>query len=177
MDYQPNAEPVESQELNQALALANLQRRMKSGANNFYWIAALSAINSLVTVFGGSFYFVIGLGVTLIIDGFSAGLAEELGGSPLVLGLGLMFSLVFDAIFAIFGYFAGKGQRWAFVAGMVFYTLDGILMLAFQEWIGFAFHLYFLWGIWLAFQALGKLRALQPEHSADSAFPPDIGTL
>jgi len=175
MNEQPNPVSINSHEPNRVMANADLQRRMKSGASNFYWIAGLSVINSLVTIFGGGFYFVIGLGVTLIIDGLSSGIAQELGGSPVVLGLGFLFSLVFDAIFALFGFFASKRHRWAFITGMVFYALDALLMLAFQEWIGFGFHLYFLWGIWTGFQALGKLRASQPQTSADTAFPLDIG--
>jgi hypothetical protein len=175
MDGGPVSTPVNSQELNQAMALAGLQRRMKSGANNFYWIAGLSAINSLVTIFGGGFYFVVGLGITLIIDGLATGISQELGGSPLVLGLGFLFSLFFDAIFVAFGYFAGRGHRWAFIVGMVFYSLDALLMLAFKEWLGFGFHLFFLWGVWGGFQALGNLQAARPQTSADSAFPNDIG--
>lgn len=148
----------------------NTARRMKNGANTFYWIAGLSLINSLITIFGGGFYFVIGLGVTLIVDAITAGVSQELGGSPLVLGMGLLVSLFFDVIFAIFGYFAGKGHRWAFIIGMILYGLDAILMLTFKEWLGFGFHLYFMWSIWQGFSALGKLKAL--EAANPMAIPP-----
>jgi len=164
-----------SQELQQMMVIANLQRRMKSGASNFYWIAGLSVVNSLVTIFGGEFYFVIGLGVTMLIDGLALGISEDLGGSPLVLGLGFLFSLVFDAIFAVLGYFAAKGQRWAFLVGMVLYALDAVLMLVFKEWVGFAFHLFFLLGVWNGLQTLGKLNALRPKTVDNVAFPADIG--
>lgn len=175
MDEQSQVTSAEEQKVNMVMALASLQRQMKSGANNFYWIAALSVINSLVTIFGGGMYFVIGLGVTLFIDAVASGIAQELGGSPLVLGLGFLFALVFDVIFVIFAFFAGKGRRWAFITGMVFYALDALVMLAFQEWIGFGFHLYFLWGIWKGYKAFGTLRSLQPQTTADTAFPQDIG--
>lgn len=142
--------------------LMNMTRRMKNGAGTFYWIAGLSVINSLVSVFGGGMVFVIGLGATMFIDAIALLLAKDVGGSSsIVLGMGFLFSLVFDIIFVAFGYFAGKGHRWAFITGMVLYGLDALLMLSFKEWIGFAFHLYFLWGIWQGFQALGKLKALQ----------------
>lgn len=174
MNQQTNT-PADSQQMQQMVAVLNLQRRMKSGARNFYWIAGLSVVNSLVTIFGGGFYFVIGLGVTLLIDGLALAISEELGGSPLVIGLGFLFSLVFDAIFAIFGYFASKGQRWAFIAGMVLYSLDAALMLAFQEWLGLGFHLFFLLGVWTGLQALRKLNALRPSTVEGTAFPADIG--
>jgi hypothetical protein len=172
---QPENPSANSQELQKMMVVANLQRRMKSGASNFYWIAGLSVVNSLMTLFGSGFYFVIGLGITLLIDNLVFGISGELGGSPLVLGLGFLFSLVFDAIFAIFGYFASKGQRWAFVVGMVLYALDGLLMLAFKDWIGFAFHLFFLLGVWNGLQALRKLNALRPQSVDNVAFPADIG--
>ena len=174
MNQFPNT-PADPQQMQQMVAVLNLQRRMKSGASNFYWIAGLSVVNSLVTIFGGGFYFVIGLGVTMLIDAVAFGISEEIGGRPLVLGLGFLFSLVFDAIFAIFGFFASKGQRWAFLAGMVLYSLDAILMLAFQEWLGFGFHLFFLLGIWNGLQSLRKLKALSPPIVEASAFPADIG--
>jgi hypothetical protein len=53
---------------------------------------------------------------------------------------------------------------------MVLYGLDAVLMLFFKEWIGFAFHLYFLWSIWQGFQALGRLKALQVANPM--AIPP-----
>ena len=49
------------------------------------------------------FIVVVGLGVTLIIDGLATGISQELGGSAIVLGLGFLFSLFFDGIFAAFG--------------------------------------------------------------------------
>jgi hypothetical protein len=134
---------------------------MKGGANNFYWIAGLSIVNSLISIFGGGVVFVIGLGVTLIIDAITQSVAQEVGGGFMVLGMGLLFSLIFDAVFAAFGFFAGKGHRWAFIVGMFLYGLDALLMLVFQDWLGFGFHLYFMWGIWQGFAALGKLKALE----------------
>ncbi len=166
----PAYDPAMMAEMERRTAVMNIARQMKAGASNFYWIAGLSVINSLVTIFGGGFYFVIGLGVTLIIDGIAQGVAQEFGGSPLILGMGFLFSLLFDILFAVFGYFAGKGKRWAFITGMIFYGLDALLMLAFQEWLGFGFHLFFMWGIWQGLRALGRLKAL--EAANPMAVPP-----
>ena len=167
---QPAYDPAKMAEMSRLTNLMNLTRSMKGGASNFYWIAGLSVINSLVSIFGGGLVFVIGLGATMFIDAVTSALAKDTGGSPIVLGMGFLFSLVFDIIFLIFGYFAGKGHRWAFIVGMVLYGLDALLMLSFQEWIGFGFHLYLMWGIWQGFQALGKLKAI--EAANPMAVPP-----
>lgn len=171
----PAPQALDPQKRNQFLAIAALQRRMKVGANNFYWVAALSVINSIISVFNGSLYFVVGLGATLFVDAVAAELANqfpEIG--TIGRAVGLIVSLLISGIFALLGYFAGKGQRWAFLTGMVAYALDAILMLAFQEWIGFFFHLYFLWGLWNGLQALLQLNKLAPPRPTD--FPQSIGT-
>jgi hypothetical protein len=167
---QPLYDTAKMAEMSRLTDLMNITRRMKIGAGTFYWIAGLSVINSLVSIFGGGLVFVIGLGATMFIDAFTSAVASEMAGSSIVLGMGFLFSLVFDIIFVLFGYFAGKGHRWAFFVGMVLYGLDAVLMLFFKEWIGFAFHLYFLWSIWQGFQALGKLKALQVANPM--AIPP-----
>jgi hypothetical protein len=45
-----------------------LEQRVKSGANWFYWIAALSVINSLAALSGSTWSFAIGLGFTGVLD-------------------------------------------------------------------------------------------------------------
>lgn len=41
-----------------------LEQRMKSGANWFYWIAALSLVTSIISLAGGDWGFLVSLGVT-----------------------------------------------------------------------------------------------------------------
>jgi hypothetical protein len=170
-------QPVQAQDRDKArrAELFIQARRMKSGGNTFYWIAALSAVNTLVSIFGGGIYFVIGLGVTLFVDVVASGISQQMGGSPVILGIGFAISLIFDALFAAFGYFASKGHRWAFLTGMGIYVLDAVLTLVFQDWVAFAFHIYFLWLLWNGLQALARLKALSPQVGGDMAFPQDIG--
>ena len=70
--------PNNTQELNALMALASLQKQVKGGASNFYWIAALSVINSLGAVFELGVSFVIGLGVTQVVDALAMIIAEGL---------------------------------------------------------------------------------------------------
>ncbi len=164
-----------SQELNALMALANLQKQVKGGASNFYWIAALSVINSLGAVFNLGVNFVIGLGVTQVVDALAMVIAEGIPeNSALIHTFGVILSIGISALFAVFGYFAAKGHRWAFIVGMVFYSLDGLLLFAVQDWFGFGFHLFLLWGLFGGLQALKKLQGFLPK-SVDPAFPPDLG--
>jgi hypothetical protein len=153
-------DPARAQEMARIAEQLTYQRRLKSGASNFYWVAILSIINSLVSIFGGGMYFVVGLGATLLVDALASAVAEELGGSSLVLAIGFVITLFLDAIIAGFGFLAARKYAWAFIIGMVLYALDALLMLVFQEWLGFAFHLLFLFGMWTGYQALRKLKSI-----------------
>ena len=166
--------PNNSQELNALMALAQLQKQVKSGASNFYWIAALSVINSLGAIFNLGVSFVIGLGVTQVVDALAMVISEGVSEyNTLVRTFGVILSIGISAIFAVFGYFAAKGHRWAFITGMVFYILDALVLFAFQDWFGFGFHIFLLWGLFSGFQALRKLQSLLPS-TPDSAISSTI---
>ncbi|MFT3892927.1 MAG: hypothetical protein QM730_14950 [Anaerolineales bacterium] len=157
-------------------AIAELTRRMKSGANNFYWIAALSVINSFVLEFGGNSYFVVGLASSLFVDSIFVEIANQLPESAIIVKLiGLAISIFIAAIFAVFGFFAGKGKRWAFIVGMVLYAIDTLIMLAFQEWMGLIFHGLFLFGLFGGIRALGQLQKLTAPQQRQTEFPQNIG--
>jgi hypothetical protein len=115
--------------------------RVQAGARWFYWIAALSLVNSLVVIFGGQFHFVVGLGITSVVDE----LAKGVGSAGTVLDLVINGTVA--GIFFLFGSFAGKSYKWAFIAGIVLYGLDGLLLLAATDILSVAFHAYAIFGI------------------------------
>lgn len=174
---QPGPTPLSDRAMeaqNRQAAVAELTRRIKNGANNFYWIAALSAINSFVLQFGGNSYFVVGLAITLLVDGVFIGMAEAIPEASLVVKvIGLAISIFIAGIFALFGLFGNRGKRWAFITGIVLYTLDALLMLVFQEWLGLAFHALFLFGLFGGLRALNELSKLTRPDAPD--FPQNIG--
>lgn len=164
---------------NQAtVAMMQFNRRMRSSANNFYWIAGLSFINSLITAFGANFYLVMGLASTLFVDYFAAGMAQEVPEMAVIFKMiAIVASLLVSGIFALFGLLAGRGKRWAYILGMVLYGIDTFLMLAFQEWKGLLVHLFFLWVLFNGLRALNqwhKLTQQGPRPTSD--FPQNIGT-
>ena len=58
--------------------IAQYEKRFRSGASWFYWIAGLSIVNSLVVHLQGQWAFVIGLGITQIIDAVAIAAIEEI---------------------------------------------------------------------------------------------------
>ena len=103
-------------------------------ANWFYWIAALSIINSLIVMMGGSVRFIFGLGATSILDY----VGKSTGGAGA--GASFVINLFVAGVLALFGYFGRKGMKWAFIVGMIAYGIDGLLLLTIQDWLGLAFH-------------------------------------
>jgi hypothetical protein len=134
------------------LRLANTAR---SGAGWFYWIAGLSVINSIATLSGSSWGFIIGLGITQVFDA----LASNLGGSGKLVAL--VLDLLAAGVLVVFGVFANKGRAWAFVVGMILYALDGLIFLVVGDWLSVGFHVFALFCILAGFSANQKLRALQ----------------
>ena len=98
---------------NQQIAVSRMVAlgRTQAGAKWFYWIAGLSMINSLVVIFGGNFHFVVGLGVKSVVDA----MAKRIGSAGTVLDLAINGFVA--GVFVLFGHFASKAQKWAFVGG------------------------------------------------------------
>jgi hypothetical protein len=140
---------------NQQIAVSKMvaAARMQAGAKWFYWIAGLSMINSLMVMSGTNLHFVIGLGVTSVVDG----LAKHVGAAGSVLDI--VINGCVAALFVLLGTFAVKAQKWAFLIGMVLYALDGVLCLGAKDFLSVAFHAYALFAIYRGF---GAAQQVQP---------------
>lgn len=112
-----------------------LEGQRRAGGQWFYWIAALSSINAVLALAGQEWHFILGLGTTQLIEG----LAEGSGSAGMKAGL-VSFAVI--GFFAFLGRRAIHGYRWAFVVGIVFYGLDGLLFLLVQDWVGVGFHAF-----------------------------------
>ena len=144
-----------------------LTQRYRSGANWFYWIAGLTIITSLIAFFGGGIRFLISLGLTQFIDGVALGLATQLGGAVQVVGL--VLDLIVTGVFVLFGYLANKKMLWAYVAGMVVFLFDGLLSLAFADYIGVIAHAVVLFWLFRGFQAGRELVSLEKTMAEQAA--------
>jgi len=119
--------------------------RVRVAAKWFYWIAALSMINSLVVIFGGNFHFVVGLGITSVVDA----IAKRVG--AMGSALDLVINAFIAGLFVLLGSFAIKAQKWAFLTGMLLYAADALLCLMAKDILSIAFHGYVLFTIYRGF--------------------------
>ena len=119
------------------------EARIRSGASWFYWVAALSVINSILLMTNVGFGFAVGLGLTTITDVAFAAMP--------VVALGI--SAVCSAVIAMFGWFSIKGHAWAFIVGLLVLLLDTGLCVIIKSWMSVAFHVWAIVSIFMAFRA------------------------
>jgi hypothetical protein len=141
-------------QVNERIAVSKMvaAARARGGAKWFYWIAGLSMINSIVVITGGNFHFVVGLGVTSVVDAF----AKRLGNTGSVLDI--IINGFVAGVFALFGTFAVKAQKWAFVVGMTLYAVDGLLLLGVKDLLSVGFHAYALFAIYRGYTAAKQVQ-------------------
>jgi hypothetical protein len=114
---------------------AALERRRKSGARWFFWVAGLSLVNSVAALAGQKWRFIVGLGITQLADEVAARTGHPVAMVAIV-------DAAFVGVCALLGWLALRGQRWAFLVGAIFYAVDGLIFVAARDWIGVAFHAF-----------------------------------
>jgi hypothetical protein len=126
-----------------------LEAQRRSGGQWFYWVAGLSLINAVLVLAGQEWRFVLGLGVTQLVQELA--LFADGGTKAGLIGLGVI------ALFAALGQRAVSGHQWAFLLGMVLYALDGAIFLLIQDWVGVGFHAFALVMIFRGYAAARQL--------------------
>lgn len=134
----------------QAADVAHLERQIKNGASWFYWIAGLSLINSIVALTGNQWGFILGLGITQLIDA----ICKAIGGAGMAVAI--VLDLIVAGGFIFLGVLANRRQAWGFVVGIVLYGLDGGLFLLGGDLLGVGFHAFALFCIFSGYSALRK---------------------
>lgn len=117
-----------------------------SGAHWFYWLAAASIVNSLIVFYFNTPNSMAAFGITRWIDGTAGGLSAA-GVVPSMVASALIINILIALGFAVLGYFAERGNDFAFVLGIFLYVVDSMLILGLRDLFGFSFHLvglYFL---------------------------------
>lgn len=147
--------------------LAALHQRGMSGGGWFYWVAALSLVNSVIFLSGGDTHFVIGLGVTLMADGIAAALADQAPEMATTFkGIAFVFDLIVAGVLCLIGWLSRKAILAVFAIGMVLYALDGLIFLLFEDWMSIGFHVFALVCMWGGFSAFRQLNALKRDLEA-----------
>lgn len=132
-----------------------LLQQVKSGANWFYWIGALSLVNSAISHFGGSISFVVGLGISQVADV----ILRHFGTGGMVIAIA--FDVFVASICALFGWLANKRMQWAFWLGMALYAVDGLIYVYAKDFLSIAFHVYALFFMFKGAQAAGAIRRME----------------
>lgn len=156
-----NEVPEEVMQAAQALA-----KKHMDGSGWFYWIAGLSLINSVVVLSGSDWSFLIGLGATQIVDYFLLSVTEviEASSRTIVLAIAFLIDAIIAGTFFLWGLLSRKGHRWAYILGIVLYSLDGLIFLAFQDWPSLGFHIFALYFIINGLTASGQLQQLTAQY-------------
>ena len=135
-----------------------LETQLKNGASWFYWIAGLSVVNTAITLFDGQWGFVVGLGVTQVIDALAQVVTMQ---TPALGFAASAFAVVLDlmvaGLFVLFGWLAVQRKRWAFPVGMTVYAADGLLFVLVQDWFSVGFHAFVLLCIHTGYRALKRM--------------------
>lgn len=143
-------------------AIAALKSAGDRGANWFFWIAALSLVNTAITHFGGDRRFMVGLGITAIIDFVTAAVGK---GEPTMALISMLVAVGFSIFVAgevtLFGWLSRKRVLWVFGFGMFLYLLDALLCLLLTDLLSAGFHGYALYAMLAGFNAYRKLRRLE----------------
>jgi hypothetical protein len=115
--------------------------RVANGGTQFYWIAGLAIAATILYTFNSSIYFPLGLAATQLMADSTQGLslAMRTGGA--------LASLAFLGVFIMSGYYARKGDLWAFILGGSFYIVDAALIFILGGWYALAGHGFFLYYI------------------------------
>jgi hypothetical protein len=128
--------------------------RLKSGARWFYWVAGLSLVNTAAAFTGGHMHFVIGLGITQVVD-----LVARKAGAAATLPALVIDVMIAGAFFAL-GLWSSRCNQFAFGAGMLLYAADGALLFLAHDWLSVAFHGLALFYMYRGFAAAQQLRSL-----------------
>jgi hypothetical protein len=176
--------------------IIKLEKSYKSGASWFFWIAGLSLVNTIMIFMGSDRTFVVGLGVTQVANAVAmqapASTAAVPGASDSALvkvstaepeaptesgsgyGIGLKVAalavnVVAIGFFVLMGFLATRRYRWAFIVGLVLYCLDGLILLAFHDFMSAGFHAFAAFCVFAGWRSLAQLNRLTKTESAPLA--------
>ena len=128
---------------------------VRQAAYWFFGIAALSIINSFILSKGH--FFVLGLALSQLIDGAVFELTGEQN---------LLFSFLPAIAFVILGIVGMRLQRWAFIAGILVYAVDGLIYFLFQEWVAGGIHVFILYKLYQGFRSANEYQEIVSKRSS-----------
>lgn len=160
------ASPAQLAHIQKKLQLDN---QVRGGVDWFFWIAGLSLINSIIYLLGKNFVFFLGLGITQFVDGFISVFATELSsGGNILRFFGFAIDVFIAGIFVVFGVLGRKRYKLPVIIGMILYTIDGVIVLLFQDFLSTGLHAFALFGIWNGLKSMSELAKLEKDRNSES---------
>lgn len=136
------------------------EQHAQTGANWFFWIAALSLVNTVLAYLGANLQFIIGLSVTAIADAVAVQIGKDQPQqATLVMGIASGFSLIVALVVMGFGWLSRRRVMWVYAIGIGLYLLDGVVYLLLGEIKSAGFHGFALFGMirgWMALRQLAQ---------------------
>jgi len=146
----------------------------------FRIVAVFSLINTALHLLEANLTFVIGLGATQVVDGLVVAARQELTGpaSIALIVLAVFVDVLLAAIFLGAWWFSKAGSRVVYVLGMLLYLLDALLFIWIRDWVGIAFHGFFLFMMFGGYQFVSRRRTAEGLLSGAQGpvNPPQPGT-
>lgn len=143
------------------MSIAEAENSIRSSGAWFWWIAALSLVNTVASMMKLQYAMVLGLGLTRLLDVmvyFDAEGAPKADVSLLASGIHIGLVVAASGLFYLLGRMARARSLPAFAIGMFLYALDSLIFVLGGDWIGVGFHafvLFWLWGGYRVTRALG----------------------
>lgn len=164
-----NVEKLQNQ-LDLARNIDRLEQEIKNKMGWFAIIGTLSLINSVLFFLGIQLTFIFGLGITQFIDGFAQALQGYV--SPDLVWVVYAFNFAINWLVVMFfiglTFLGNKKYRSAIIVGILIYIFDAFLLLYFEDYWSFGFHLYALFflgnGLKQVHQFLQLETTLPPEQ-------------
>ena len=136
------------------------EQHAKTGVNWFFWIAALSLVNTALAHFGANLQFIIGLSITAIADAIAVQMGKDQPQhATLAMGIAIGFSLIVALVVMGFGWLSRQRIMWVYAIGIGVYLLDGVVYLLLGDIKSAGFHGLALFGMirgWLALRQLAQ---------------------
>ena len=114
--------------------VSQLEARVGYGAKWLYAIAALSLINTVISLMQVGFRFSVGLGITSFLDALVSETSKH-PGMGIASAICLPITFVIIGLYVALGYCASKAMKWAFITGLVLYSLDSVLIVLSWSWV------------------------------------------
>jgi GYF domain 2 len=143
---------------------AELEKKIKSCGSWFYWIAALTLINTIVAMCGSNWGFVLGLTITQLIDAVVVTVVPQ--EFSLVAKLAVCaVDLVAVGLFVFLGVMACRKQMWPFAVGVTLYGLDTLLTLLSFSIVSIGIHGWALFSLVMGMRAAQEWKKLAQNNS------------